>query len=92
MMTLHHVPDVPRVLAVFRTLLNPGGWLCLADLDTEDGSFHGPGVDVHHGFERATVQSWLTAAGFADVSVGDCCSVAHHERNYPVFLAVGHRH
>lgn len=87
MMMLHHVPDVPRVLAAFHSLLNPRGWLCHADLDTEDGSFHGPEVNVHHGFERGTLRSWLTAAGFTDVSLGDCCSIEHGVRSYSIFLA-----
>jgi ubiquinone/menaquinone biosynthesis C-methylase UbiE len=65
MMTLHHVRDVPRVLTAFDSMLNRGGWLCHADLDAEDGSFHGPEVDVHHGFERGALRSWLVAAGFA---------------------------
>jgi ubiquinone/menaquinone biosynthesis C-methylase UbiE len=87
MTVLHHVPDVPRALAAFRTMLNPGGWLCHVDLDAEDGSFHGPEVDVHHGFERATLRSWLVAAGFADISIGDCGSIAREERSYPLFIA-----
>jgi ubiquinone/menaquinone biosynthesis C-methylase UbiE len=87
MMTLHHVSDVPRVFAAFHTLLNPRGWLCLADLDAEDGSFHGQGVDVHHGFERETLRAWLAKAGFADVSIRDCCSVTRSERSYSVFIA-----
>ena len=88
MLTLHHVPDVPRVLAAFHTLLAPRGWMCHADLDAEDGSFHGPDIDVHHGFERATLRSWLTTAGFADISIDDCSSVEHNDRTYPIFLAV----
>jgi 2-polyprenyl-3-methyl-5-hydroxy-6-metoxy-1,4-benzoquinol methylase len=91
MMMLHHVPDVPRLLAAFHSLLNAGGWLCHADLDAEDGSFHGPEVDVHHGFERRTMRSWLAAAGFADISVGDCCAIEHGGRSYPVFLAAGRK-
>jgi len=91
MMTLHHVPDVPRVLAAFHAMLNPGGWLCHVDLDAEDGSFHGPEVDVHHGFERATLRAWLTAAGFVDVSIGDCGHVDHHGRRYPLFIATGRK-
>jgi ubiquinone/menaquinone biosynthesis C-methylase UbiE len=87
MMTLHHVPDVPRALAAFHALLKPGGWLCHADLDAEDGSFHGPEVDVHHGFERAALRSWLAAAGFVEVSIGDCGYIEHGERSYTVFLA-----
>ena len=91
MMTLHHVADVPRVLAALRAMLDPGGWVCLADLDAEDGSFHGPQVEVHHGFERATVRTWLAAAGFAEVVVTDCCHIEHHGQRYSVFLAVARK-
>ena len=91
MMTLHHVPDVPRAFGAFHAMLNPGGWLALADLDAEDGSFHGPEVEVHHGFERSTLGSWLVAAGFADVAVGDCCRIEHHGRTYSIFLAVARK-
>jgi len=91
MLTLHHVPDVPRVLAAFHSLLNPGGWMCHADLDAEDGSFHGPEVDVHHGFERGMLRSWLASAGFADISIADCSSIEQHDRTYPIFLAACRR-
>jgi ubiquinone/menaquinone biosynthesis C-methylase UbiE len=87
MMTLHHVPDVARGLTAFHRLLKRGGYLCIADLDAEDGSFHGPGVDVHHGFERSTLGKGLSVAGFVDVAIGDCFVVAHGPREYPVFLA-----
>ena len=88
MMTLHHVPDVPRVFDALHSILNPKGWLCVADLDAEDGSFHGPEVAVHHGFERGPLQSWLAAAGFTGISVNDCCYIEHGDRSYSVFLAV----
>ncbi len=91
MMTLHHVTDVPRLFAAFHSMLNPGGWLSIADLDAEDGSFHGPEVQVHHGFERRTLTSWLETAGFADAAVGDCCEIEHHARRYSIFLATARR-
>jgi ubiquinone/menaquinone biosynthesis C-methylase UbiE len=87
MMTLHHVADVPRGLLAFHELLNPGGRLAIADLDAEDGSFHGPGVDVHHGFERSALRASLELARFVDVAVDDCCSVDRHDGSYSVFLA-----
>ena len=87
MMTLHHVSDVPRGLAAFNELLNGGGYLCIADLDAEDGSFHGPDIDVHHGFERGALRAALSKAGFVDVSIRDCFTVEHGERKYSVFLA-----
>jgi SAM-dependent methyltransferase len=46
MMTLHHVPQLAPVLTGFAQLLDPGGTLCVVDLEEEDGSFHGDG-DVH---------------------------------------------
>jgi 2-polyprenyl-3-methyl-5-hydroxy-6-metoxy-1,4-benzoquinol methylase len=87
-MTLHHVPDPDRLLKDFRAHLRPGGFVALADLDREDGTFHKPGVtDVYHlGFDRAQVKTWLEAAGFTQV---EDTTVFVHQRNgreYPVFL------
>ena len=92
-MALHHIPDVAAVVRAFGTLLVPGGWVALADLDTEDGSFHGPDVPgvAHHGFDRAQVQRWLSDAGFTSVTFRTAHTVektAHDEtRRYPIFLA-----
>jgi ubiquinone/menaquinone biosynthesis C-methylase UbiE len=94
-MTLHHVPDTGRILRIFHDLLQPGGTLCIADLDQEDGSFHGPEVDVHHGFDRADLSRRAAQAGFADVQFQTVFSIAReHEsgtRDYPVFLMTARR-
>jgi ubiquinone/menaquinone biosynthesis C-methylase UbiE len=87
LMTLHHVPDVPKVLAAFHALLGGGGWLAVADLDGEDGSFHGEGADVHHGFERGAFRRMLEGAGFADVEISDCYEMSKGDRTYSMFLA-----
>jgi 2-polyprenyl-3-methyl-5-hydroxy-6-metoxy-1,4-benzoquinol methylase len=91
MMTLHHVPDTGDLLRKLYTLLRPGGHLCVADLDAEDGSFHGPGVDVHHGFDRDALGAALCAAGFNDVRFDTCLQIAKGPRSYGVFLAVASR-
>lgn len=94
-MTLHHVPDTDHILHVFHDLLNSGGYLCVADLDKEDGSFHGPEVDVHHGFDRAELSRHAAQAGFADVQFQTVFSITkEHEtgtRDYPVFLMTARR-
>lgn len=64
-MTLHHIPDTDHILRVFHDLLKPGGWLAIADLDREDGSFHEPKVDVQHGFDRAALATKAKAVGLA---------------------------
>jgi SAM-dependent methyltransferase len=93
LMVLHHFADPDAALARSRAVLRPGGWLCVVDLDAEDGSFHGPGVDVFHGFDRDDLARRAAAAGFVDVRV----STAHvlekqvdgEDRAYPLFLLVG---
>jgi len=91
MTVLHHVPDVLRAFAAFHAMLDPGGRLCHVDLDAEDGSFHGPGVDVHHGFERGALQTWLSETGFVDIAIGDCGSIEHGGRIYPLFIATARK-
>ena len=52
---LHHIEDTAAALrGDLGALLRPGGRLALADLDTEDGSFHDPDAEgIHHlGFDR----------------------------------------
>jgi predicted TPR repeat methyltransferase len=90
-MVLHHIADLPPVLARFAELLAPGGHLCIADLEQEDGSFHGEGFAGHHGFERPALAAQLGAAGFRDVSIEDCTEMVKHEVTYQVFLAIGTR-
>jgi ubiquinone/menaquinone biosynthesis C-methylase UbiE len=94
-MTLHHIPDTAHILKVFRDLLNPGGHLCIADLDREDGSFHGIEVDVHHGFDREALAGLAQAAGFKEVRFRTVFEIVkaqeNGERAYPVFLMTARR-
>lgn len=92
-MVLHHLPDVPVIFRHLRPALRSGGWIALADLDSEDGTFHAdPSGIYHHGFERATVCRWLEEAGFADTTAREAYRITRPGsdgvmRCYPVFLA-----
>lgn len=92
LMTLHHIADTDAILRAFRELLPAGGTLCAADLDREDGSFHGAGFTGHHGFDRDVLQERLERAGFEDVRFETVSEVkketAAGSRVYPIFLAV----
>jgi predicted TPR repeat methyltransferase len=87
-MTLHHIVDLPRVLAGFATLLAPDGHLCIVDLDHEDGSFHGDGFAGHHGFRRPELADQLRAAGFGATDFQDCFEMERDGVPYGLFLAV----
>ncbi|MBK5221574.1 MAG: class I SAM-dependent methyltransferase [Acidimicrobiia bacterium] len=88
LMALHHIPDTDAVIASVATLLDPGGRICIVDLDAEDGSFHGHDSPVHKGFGRTALAAQLEAAGFTDVSIDDCHSVQRENGTFPLFLAV----
>jgi ubiquinone/menaquinone biosynthesis C-methylase UbiE len=91
-MTLHHIPDTDAILRRFNAVLARPGYLCIADLDAEDGSFHGAGFDGHLGFDRATLGAKARQAGFAKVSFSTAYemkkAVAGVARTFPVFLMV----
>jgi len=94
-MVLHHNQDVPQVLRQLRSSLRPGGWIALADLESEDGTFHTDLTGVyHHGFDREQVCRWLQDAGFVDTRAREAHRIVRpsadgriHE--YPVFLVTG---
>ena len=39
-MTIHHIHDLDKIMRIFNSSLKMGGYLCIADLVTEDGTFH----------------------------------------------------
>jgi ubiquinone/menaquinone biosynthesis C-methylase UbiE len=91
LMTLHHIADTDKILADFYTLLDETGVLCVADLDQEDGSFHGPDFDGHKGFEREALAEKARRAGFAAVSFTTVFRMqkgTKYPKDYPVFLMI----
>jgi ubiquinone/menaquinone biosynthesis C-methylase UbiE len=71
LMVLHHVSDLDRVLDRFSNMLMPGGYLALADLHSEDGSFHGEGFSGHKGFDTGRLAALLKKHGFTDIDHSD---------------------
>ncbi len=91
-MTLHHVADVDLLLAKFFELLAPGGHLALADLDAEDGSFHGHADGIFHlGFDRTAFAQQLAAAGFHGIRFDTAARTVKNGRAYTIFLAAARK-
>lgn len=90
MLTLHHIPDTPGILGAFHALLKPSGYLCIADLDKEDGSFHGAGFSGHNGFDRGVLETQAANAGFAQIRFTTAHTMRRQtdqgERSFPIFL------
>jgi ubiquinone/menaquinone biosynthesis C-methylase UbiE len=96
-MAMHHIAEVDKVLMAFHTMLLPGGTLCIADLDTEPGTFHPASVTVpHHGFDRGELKSRLAEHGFAerkDVTVTTFVKPVEGggEQDFSIFLITARR-
>ena len=92
MLALHHIPDPAPAVAGIHACLVPGGHVALADLDAEDGSFHGHDRDdVHRGFSRERLTHLLTAAGFVDVQVDEATRMTKNDKEFAILLATGRR-
>jgi ubiquinone/menaquinone biosynthesis C-methylase UbiE len=92
-MTLHHIKEADQLLGRFCELLVDGGYLAVADLQKEDGSFHDAEADgvMHHGFEPAELATTVTGLGLQQAAVQKVHTLIKTndggvERAYPVFL------
>ena len=85
-MAMHHVEDLRRVAAAFAAMLRPGGWLAIADLEAEDGSFHQDQAVPHNGFEPAMLAGLMAKAGLTGAVWRTIHSMERNGRAYPIFL------
>lgn len=71
-MVLHHVADIDNIIKKFYNLLHPGGYIAIADLYSEDGSFHGEGFSGHQGFDIERLSNQIRNVGFTNISERQC--------------------
>jgi len=93
LMTFHHIDDTDKILRDLFSLLVSPGYLCIADLDSEDGSFHGPGFTGHQGFDRNALESKVLQTGFSSVNFTTVFEITKGEKQtrFPVFLMIARR-
>lgn len=96
-MTLHHIREIEPLFAQFYKILSPGGYLCISDLDLEEGQFHENKTGVFHsGFDRTNLRKVLMNAGFDTVRVKDAAEVEKPGSNgllkkFTLFLMTGQK-
>ena len=95
-MVLHHVADIENIIKKFYDLLNLGGYLAIADLYTEDGSFHGDGFTGHKGFDIEILSNKIRNQGFTNISHRKCFVINKkisdsETKEYDVFLLIAER-
>ncbi|MCF6364705.1 MAG: class I SAM-dependent methyltransferase [Bacteroidales bacterium] len=93
-MTFHHFMQPEQFLNQVYDSLNPGGIICIADLETEDGSFHDDNALAgvkHFGFDKNVFNIWLQNANFKNTNVETIFKIDRQGNKYPVFLAYGEK-
>jgi tRNA (cmo5U34)-methyltransferase len=90
-MAMHHVDDTQALFFRFYDLLHASGYLVIADLYTEDGSFHGAGFDGHNGFDTDALEEQMKKAGFHSVQTETCFTMQKGANSYPIFLMIARK-
>jgi 2-polyprenyl-3-methyl-5-hydroxy-6-metoxy-1,4-benzoquinol methylase len=95
-MVLHHVTDIDLIISRFKKLLNPGGFLAIADLYPEDGSFHGDDFTGHRGFDVEILSNRIRNQGFTNISHRKCFVINKkisdsETKQFNVFLLISTR-
>jgi tRNA (cmo5U34)-methyltransferase len=90
-MALHHVADVPAILKKFYRMLNTGGNLAIADLNSEDGTFHSFEFNGHFGFDEEKLSGVLEKIGYKNIKHELCYIIKKQTdlkeiKEYPVFI------
>ncbi|MEI6289283.1 MAG: class I SAM-dependent methyltransferase [Chloroflexota bacterium] len=91
LLTLHHIPQTQQIMQKFYDILQPGGMLCISDLDTEDGTFHPADTkDIHFGFDRNELSDIAKKAGFEKITFCNAMNItkmaAGMEKTFPLFM------
>ncbi|HHC11372.1 MAG TPA: class I SAM-dependent methyltransferase [Campylobacterales bacterium] len=86
-MTIHHIEDIKTLFEKFYTVVEDGGFISIADLDSEDGSFHSDNTGVfHYGFERELLDKIAKDVGFKNIRFELASKINKPHANFSVFL------
>ena len=91
-MTLHHVEDLKAFFDVIYTNINDNGFIAIADLETEDGTFHSDNIGVFHfGFNNKELCDIVKSCGFKDVKFENINTINKPHKDFGVFLLTANK-
>ena len=88
-MSMHHIEDLDGLFQKFSTLLKKDGFIALADLELEDGSFHDHGDEgvFHFGFEQERLIEIAKRYGFKEIRFQPAHTILkENSKAYDVFM------
>jgi len=91
-MTLHHVENLEKFFQTIYTNLKEDGFIAIADLEKEDGTFHSDNAGVFHfGFNEAELIEIVKKVGFKDVKIQNINTINKPHKDFGVFLLTAKR-
>jgi 2-polyprenyl-3-methyl-5-hydroxy-6-metoxy-1,4-benzoquinol methylase len=91
-MTMHHIKNTDMFIKKLSTGLKKGGYLCIADLETEDGTFHSDNTGVEHfGFDSNNIKELYKKHSFENLRITKLQTISKPQNNYDVFLVIGQK-
>ncbi len=88
-MTIHHLEDIAALFTKFNHMLKKGGFIAIADLDSEDGSFHSDNTGVQHfGFDRKVLEKIAKETGFKEIGFDLASTINKPHQTFTVFLLI----
>jgi len=91
-MTIHHLEDTKALFVKFYDMLEENGFIGIADLDSEDGSFHSDNTGVfHYGFEREKLESIAKEVGFKNIRFELASTIKKPHATFTVFLLLAEK-
>ena len=86
-MTLHHVEDLKAFFDTIYKNIDEKGFIAIADLESEDGTFHSDNTGVFHfGFDGDELCKIVSDAGFKDVEFKNINTINKPQKDFGVFL------
>ncbi|MDQ1325890.1 MAG: hypothetical protein QG564_1014 [Campylobacterota bacterium] len=86
-MTMHHIEKISALFSIFYETLKTDGFIAIADLDTEDGTFHDDSTGVfHRGFDRQILKETAKKAGFKEIFFETASTISKPHCEFTVFL------
>jgi len=86
-MTLHHIENLKAFFTTISHILKDDGFIAIADLESEDGTFHSDNAGVFHfGFDKERLSQVVKECGFKNITFENINTINKPHRDFGVFL------
>ncbi len=91
-MTLHHVEELKSFFKTIYKNIKEEGFIAIADLESEDGTFHFENTGVHHfGFDEKKLTEIVKKTGFKKLTFQRINTINKPHKDFHIFLLTAYK-